>query len=242
MEILLSLLNYEYTEKILYCISALAPVILTIITIFITIRSDKRNRELQCLLQNRQMEFQNNLHNRDVVNQTRIIILDIYGSFFKALDFAMMSDGEVEEIFVSEESYTKWFNELNNKHQILLSAYYKAEALFSEDSELVRYLFQCLEAFTHIKNFSYSFIKSGMPLHNLSVAWEKIANKYGIATGDYFSLRKRYLLYETFKLTCRDSSTIQLQKNIHSFIELVKDEKMSRLFRKYIRIRIDEFS
>lgn len=202
---------------------------LTIISICLTASIDKRNRKLQ-----------KEIHNRDVINQTRTIILDIYGSFFKALDFAMMSDGEVEEIFVSEESYTKWFNELNNKHQMLLSAYYKAEALFSEDSELVRYLFQCLEAFTHIKNFSYSFIKSGMPLHNLSVAWEKIANKYGIATGDYFSLRKRYLLYETFKLTCRDSSTIQLQKNIHSFIELVKDEKMSRLFRKYIRI--DEFS
>ena len=48
-----------------------APIILTVITIYLSLRMDKQNKKLQKMLSD-----------RDTINQTRECILNIYNSFY----------------------------------------------------------------------------------------------------------------------------------------------------------------
>ena len=99
-------------------IFAVVPIVLTVITIWLSIRMDKQNQKLQKAIAD-----------RDTINQTRQCILDIYNAYLDAFHLAGQADGNVPEIFVSDQSYYKWAMDVENKNkEIMYQKVRKAKA------------------------------------------------------------------------------------------------------------------
>lgn len=110
-------------------IDIILPIILTTITIVLSIRMDKQNKKLQ-----------KQIHNRDVANQTRQTVLDIFQSYYNAFTVLQQVGDNVASVFVSDQSYYQWGLAVEASSKDVTLALNKAKLLLGDDTELVDYL------------------------------------------------------------------------------------------------------
>jgi hypothetical protein len=93
-------------------VSIIVPIVLTVVSIVLSVRMDKTNEKLQKMLAN-----------RDMMSQTRQCILDIYNAYFNGFHILMQANGNIADIFVSDQSYYRWAQDIENARMDVISHY-----------------------------------------------------------------------------------------------------------------------
>lgn len=204
----------------------IVPILLTGITILLSVRMDRQNKELQ-----------KQIHNRDAANQTRELVVDIYQSFFNAVSVLQQAGDNVAEVFVSDQSYYQWGMAVETATKDVSLAYNKAKLLFEEDAELIDYVKKCWIAFSSINDAVNQYVHSAIATQTVNMAWNEFQQKYAIQPGNYFALFQNPILGEEFKKLCDNSYTQDIQRKINVYKELISSDEFDQNFRKYIQIR-----
>ena len=101
-------------------IGAIAPIILTIITIVLSVQIHRQNKNLQKMI-----------HNRDVINQSRKEILSVYNAFSTSL-LTLQKCGSVEGVFSSEYGTYQWNQEIMDSRIEVINACNTANLLLDD--------------------------------------------------------------------------------------------------------------
>lgn len=202
------------------------PILLTSITIFLSIRMDRRNKELQ-----------KQIHNRDAANQTREVVIDIYQSFFHAFSVVQQAGDNVAGVFVSGQSYYPWGVAVESAFKDVALAYNKTKLLFEEDKAFIGYIRKCWSSFSDINDAVNRYISSGIATQTVGAAWSTFSQKYAIQPGNYFALYQDPVWGEEFKKLCDNSYTQDIQRKINAYKELTGRDAFDEGFRKYVRVQ-----
>ena len=218
-------LQKDIFEITITLVSVLVPIILTIITIFLTKHIDKQNTELQI-----------NLSNRDTHNQTREIFFMIYNAFLDGFYYVSQASGNIPEIFVSDRSFYRWALELENKNKEIAFSYNKAK-LVSKNELLLKNLKDGFNIFSDLTNTVNSYIGSGLAYKICQNAWIQFSKNHpNIQIGSYETLLLNQELAEEFKKYCSNEYTDAIQNKIEKYTMIVGTDDFDEMFRKYTQV------
>lgn len=200
------------------------PIILTVVTIILSVRMDRQNKQLQKMLSN-----------RDTMNQTRQSVLGIYNSYLTALNYATQANGNVAEIFVSDQSYYRWAQDIEAADADIIRSFNQAQ-LMIQDEELSHQIRDARDAFSQLTMAIKSYIYTGIPSQTVANAWAQFSPQYGIQGGNYYALMQNRTLAENFTKLCETSYTRDIQSKIERYIEVVGCDAFDEPFKKYVQI------
>lgn len=206
-------------------IFAVVPIVLTIITIWLSVRMDKQNQKLQ-----------QSIADRDAINQTRQCILDIYNAYLDAFHLAGQADGNIADIFVSEQSYYMWANDVDNKSKEVMYAYNRAKLMLN-DTQLLETLKNGFDAFSALNGSVKGYIFTGVPTRTIQNAWCAFCQTHpNIPFGNYYALLQDSVLADEFRKLCSNTYTDGIQKNIELYMAVVGNDDFDVKFKKYLQI------
>lgn len=206
-------------------IFALVPILLTVISIFLSIRMDKQNKALQKMIAD-----------RDSRNQTRQIILEIYNAFFTGFKIAYQAKDNIEDIFISDQSYYKWATDLETAYNSIAQMYNQAKILI-KDNDFIASLKKAFDTFGTLNLSVNQYIVTGIPSQMINNAWQKFYTEHQIFYGNYYSLIQNRSLYEEFRKLCKTTYTDEIQKNLKNYINIVNTNEFEGQFKNYISIQ-----
>ena len=219
------------------------PIFLTLGSLWLNYRTSKQNEELQ-----------NNLHNRDVKNQTRQIIINIYNSYLDALSVAEMAENNFMIIFISPQFIQSWSGLFSNSCSPVVRAFSQANIILN-DSDMIDYLSKCKEAFVALNNSVNQYTNTPTPFQIIQNAWNTLWQKYPqryqcMNTGSYVGMNYGNSFYqdynllhqnpadlEEFKKLCETDYTKNIQEKLKMFLGLVRDGQFDNYFKKYVQIQ-----
>lgn len=201
------------------------PIILTVVTIILSVRMDRQNKQLQ-----------KTLSNRDMVNQTRQCVLDIYNSYLAGLNLAAQANGNVAEIFVSDQSYYRWAQDIENADTDIMRAFNRTK-LMLEDEVLLTHLAKARDAFSQLTLSIKTYIHTGIPAQTVANAWAQFSVQYNIQGGNYYALMQNRVWGEAFIKLCETSYTRDIQAKIEGYINAVGNDAFDEPFKKYVQIK-----
>ena len=214
-------------------IGIFAPIILTLLSIWLNRKTSRQNEELQ-----------KNLHNRDVKNQTRQTIIYIYNSFLDALNVVELENDKIMVIFVSPQFFQSWSRSVSNSCTSIIRAFSQANIIL-DDSSMIDYLKKCKDAFADLNSSVTQYVNTPVPLQMIQNAFDSMKSKYpqrySVGINDYNFLYQ--ILYqnaadlEDFKKMCESDYTKDIQRKVKVFIDLIVDEKFDNYFKKYVQIQ-----
>lgn len=108
-------------------VGMISTIILTAASIIVNYQTSKQNNDLQ-----------KQIHNRDISNQTRQLMLNIYDSYLFALYVLSKANNNVETIFMSETTYRSWLQELNKACDGIIRSQNQINILVN-DKEMMAY-------------------------------------------------------------------------------------------------------
>ena len=206
-------------------VSIIVPIVLTIVSITLSVRMDKNNEKLQKMLAN-----------RDMLNQTRQCVLGIYDAFFNGFHILTQANGNIAEIFVSDQSYYRWAQDIENATKEITHAYNRTKLLL-DDAKLLKQLCDAQTAFFALEHAVKSYIYTGIPAQTIANAWPRFSNQYSVAPGNYYALFQNRSLGETFSKMCETTYTKDIQEKVTVYLELVSNDQFDELFKKYVQIK-----
>lgn len=206
-------------------VSIIVPIVLTIVSIVLSVRTDRNNKELQKMLAN-----------RDMMNQTRQCVLDIYNAYFDGFHILIQASGNIAEIFVSDQSYYRWAQDIENASKKIMQAYNQAKLLL-DDATLLKQLSVAQAAFFLLEKAVKSYISTGIPSQTIANAWAQFSKQYSIASENYFALLQNRSLAESFCKMCETTYTKDIQQKVTVYIELVSNNQFDESFKKYVQIK-----
>lgn len=224
INVLCSAIETQNIPRWITITSMVAPIALTVLTIILTLLSDYRNRQLQKLL-----------HNRDVVNQSRALILDIYNSFLKAFMIASQASGSLGSIFSSEQSFYQWGTSIEQSRNDLIEYCNRAKLIFG-DPDGIAYLERCRDSWVELDISVHQYIFTGEPVSTIQKAWNNVSAKYGIQRGYYYGLYTNPIIGKEFTELCETAFTGEIQRRLEDYIRLVGTEKFDDHFKKYLQL------
>jgi len=206
-------INGDALTMCLSIIFAVVPIVLTIITIVLSVRMDKQNKKLQKAIAD-----------RDTVNQTRQCILDIYNAYLDAFHLAGQANENVSDIFVSDQSYYTWANDVDNKSKEIMYVYNRAKLMLN-DPKLLETLKNGFDAFSVLNGSVKAYIHTGVPSRTIQNAWNIFYQSHpNIQIGNYYVLAQDSVLADEFRRLCSNSYTDGIQKNIEMYISVVGND------------------
>ena len=201
------------------------PIVLTGISIILSVRMDKNNQKLQKVLAN-----------RDMMNQIRQCVLDIYNSYYAGAHVLGQADGNVAEIFTSDQSYYRWATDLENASKDITNAYNHAKLLV-EDQAFLRQLKEAHEAFSLVNQTVKTYICTGIPAQTVANSWGQFSQQYPVQSGNYYALFQNRSLAEVFIKLCENTYTKDIQSKITAYFALIENEQFDNSFKTYVRIK-----
>ena len=180
-------------------IGLIAPIVLTIVSICLSIRMDKQNKALQKIIAN-----------RDMVNQSRETVLGFYNSYLLARDVLARSSTNIPDIFVSDQSYYNWATDVENACSGVIYSYNKAKLMLN-DPELLSQMKKAFEAFSQLNIKVKTYISTGIPSQIIANAWTQFSQQYTVQPGNYYVLFQNRALGEAFARLCETSFTKEIQ-------------------------------
>ena len=222
-------INGNELTMFLSIIFAVVPIVLTIITIVLSVRMNKQNQKFQKLISD-----------RDAINQTRQCVLDIYNAYLDAFHLTGQASENVVDIFVSDQSYYMWANDVDNKSKAVMYAYNRAKLMLN-DPRLLKILKDGFKAFSSLNGSVKSYIFTGAPTRTIQNAWDVFCQSHpNIQRGDYYALLQDNILAEEFKKLCSNTYTAGIQKNIEMYMVVVGNDDFDEKFKKYLQISTAE--
>lgn len=214
--------NLSFITSIIF---ALVPILLTVISIILSVRMDMQNKTLQKMIAD-----------RDSRNQTRQIILEIYNAYFTGFRITSQAKENIEDIFISDQSYYKWATDLETAFNSIAQMYNQAKLLI-RDNEFIVSLKKAFESFGALNHSVGQYIATGIPSQMINNAWQKICTEHQIFYGNYYFLLQNRSLYEEFRKLCKTTYTDEIQKNLRNYINIVDTNEFDDQFKKYISIQ-----
>lgn len=206
-------------------VGIVVPIVLTVVSIILSVRMDKNNEKMQKMLAN-----------RDMMNQTRQCILNIYNAFYTGAYVLAQADKNVAEVFSADQSYYRWGMEIENASKDVMSAYNQAKLLV-EDEHLLQQLKEAKDAFVLVNQTVGSYICTGIPAQTIMNAWLNFSQQYNVQSGNYYALFQNRSLGEIFIKLCENTYTKDIQEKISAYLELVNNESFDKPFKVYVQIR-----
>ena len=204
---------------------AVVPIVLTIITIVLSVRMDKQNQKLQ-----------KSIADRDTINQTRQCVLDIYNAYLDAFHLTGQASGNIAGIFVSDQSYYMWANDVDSKSKAVMYAYNRAKLMLN-DPQLLESLKNGFDAFSALNGAVKSYIFTGTPTRTIQNAWCAFCQSHpNIQPGNYYALLQDSVMANEFRRLCSNTYTDGIQKNIEMYMAVVGIDDFDGKFKKYLQI------
>lgn len=201
------------------------PCLLTVISIVLSVRMHKDNEELQ-----------KQIHNRDVLNQTRETALNIYDAFIKGRLLLDEAGSNVANVFTTTKSYYAWASKVENFHNEIIVYYNRAALIFSDDEDLIEYLNTCRVAFCEAYNMINEYVNSGVPEKLIKEAFRTILNENVVNDISYIRFLDDPEKIKKFTEVCESSETKKIQELMEKYKELVTGVTIDNLFKKYVKI------
>ena len=222
-------INGNALTMCLSIIFAVVPIALTIITIVLSVRMDKQNQNLQ-----------KSIADRDTVNQTRQCVLDIYNAYLDAFYLTGQADGNIADIFASDQSYYTWANDVDNRSKAVMCAYNRAKLMLN-DPQLLETLKNGFDAFSALNGAVKSYIFTGTPTRTIQNAWCSFCQAHpNIQPGNYYALLQDSVMANEFRKLCSNTYTDGIQKNIETYMAIVGNDDFDEKFKKYLQISKSE--
>ena len=222
-------INGNALTTCLSIIFAVVPIVLTIVTIVLSVRMDKQNQKLQ-----------QSIAERDATNQTRQCILDIYNAYLDAFHLAGQASENIPDIFVSDQSYYTWANDVDNKSKEVMYAYNRAKLMLN-DPQLLETLKNGFDAFSALNGSVKGYIFTGTPTRTIQNAWGAFCQTHpNIQPGNYYVLLQDSVLADEFRKLCSNTYTDGIQKNIEMYMTIVGNDDFDGKFKKYLQISKSE--
>lgn len=206
-------------------LSALGPLILTGISVFIACRQHCQNQKLQ-----------KQIADRDASNLLRQNVLDIYNAYFNGFNVVLQAIGNVADVFATPLSSQQWFAELQKAHETLACSYNQAK-LMLDDPNLLKALELSFRKFNDLYGEVARYYSSGLLIATMSNAWNAISHKYMIGAGDYMTLVQNLAAMEEFWKLCDNRHTQEIRRLMEDFRASMATENFDKYFKKYIQIK-----
>lgn len=186
---------------------------------------------------NRQNEqLQRDIANRDVKNQTREILLNIYNSYFNGFIQLKRADKNIPYIFISEQSFYTWALEAEKNYIEINSAYNRAKLLI-DDIPMVNYLKETTILFSDFYLSIANYIKTGQATNIIENAWNHFTLFYSnVKRRDYMPLYLDQFLGNEFVKFCLNNYTVLIQEKLEKYISKVASNEFDNYFKKYITL------
>lgn len=205
-------------------LTALGPLVLTGISVFIAWIQHKQNQNLQ-----------KQIANRDASNLLRQNVLEIYNAYFNGLRVVSLASGNVADVFSSTQSIQLWAKELQSAYE-QISCHYNQAKLMLDDTQLLDVLKSSFDKFNDFYGCVSRYYQSSLPIETINNAWSGISSRYRINGGDYVTLSQNSLATEEFLKLCENRQTQDIQRSIDVFRQSLQDENFDDYFKKYIRM------
>lgn len=202
---------------------AIAPIILTIVTIALSFQMNRQNKKLQ-----------KEIHNRDVLNQSRKDVLAVFNAFCNSA-LTLQKYGSVESIFASDYGTMKWNEEILASHIEVINACNTANLLF-EDKPLTDCLISLRDQFSAISADVSRYLFSGQHNTTRQEAISHVANQFGVGVDYILSPYASPSIRDRLFKECENSFTKEISGKIEKYSKQIEDEAFRSLFKKYIRI------
>lgn len=204
----------------------LIPIIPAIITLCLSVRMDKQNRQLQ-----------KQIHNRDVRNQTRESVFSIYQAFLDAAIVLQQAGDDIRFVFIRSDAFWKWGLDIENVIKTITFANNKAKLLFPDDKRLTDYTSKCWNAFSDVYKVVNLYVHSTNPLQAIESAWDNMEQEYGISRGNYVAVIQKQEWLEEFERLCSNKHTENIQEKVDAYKELIRSDEFDDCFRPHLQIQ-----
>lgn len=206
-------------------VGMISTIILTAASIIVNYQTSKQNNDLQ-----------KQIHNRDISNQTRQLMLNIYDSYLFALYVLSKANNNVETIFMSETTYRSWLQELNKACDGIIRSQNQINILVN-DKEMMAYLKKCHDSFLELTRLVNSYIANPILPQTNQIAWTEVSQRFSILAGDFYSLNQNPIAIEELKKKNENSYTKSIQNQITNFNQLLANEQFDNHFKKIVQIQ-----
>ena len=218
-------LENDTLDILLSIITGVVPIFLTILSILLSKKMNRQNEQLQ-----------RDIANRDVKNQTREILLNIYNSYFNGFIQLKRADKNIPYIFISEQSFYTWALEAEKNYIEINSAYNRAKLLI-DDIPMVNYLKETTILFSDFYLSIANYIKTGQATNIIENAWNHFTLFYSnVKRRDYMPLYLDQFLGNEFVKFCLNNYTVLIQEKLEKYISKVASNEFDNYFKKYITL------
>ena len=203
-------------------LSALGPLILTAISVFIACRQHRQNQNLQ-----------KQIADRDYKNILRQNLLAIYNDFFNELRVVYQAVGNVAEVFSVPKVLSKWALELQTAYEQMTASYNHAKLMLDDDKlvEVLRHTYDC---FTELYDEFNSYCGSGKVYSVIGNAFNAISAKYGVE--DEIALFLNPAAKEEYLKLCDTDNAKKIHGLMQAYIEAMADDNFDVYFKKYVQL------
>ena len=203
-------------------LSALGPLILTAISVFIACRQHRQNQNLQ-----------KQIADRDYRNILRQNMLAIYSDFFNGLRVVYQAVGNVADVFSTAQSLDNWGKELQAAYEQITASYNRAKIML-EDDDLVAVLKRTYYCFVDLYNECSLYINSAIAIRVIEYASEKISKKYHIESELGIALNPT--VKEEYLSLCNTDQVKKIHGLMQAYIEAMADDNFDVYFKKYVQL------
>lgn len=203
-------------------LSALGPLILTAISVFIACQQHKQNQALQT-----------QIADRDYKNILRQNTLAIYNDFFNGLRVVYQAVGNVAEVFSVPKALSKWALELQTAYEQMTASYNHAK-LMLDDDKLVDVLRHTYDCFVELYDGFNSYCGSGEVYSVIGNAFNTISAKYGVK--DEIALFLNPAAKEEYLKLCYTDIAKKIHDLMQAYIEAMDDDNFDAYFKKYVQL------
>ena len=220
----------------------IVPIIISVAVVIITIINNRRDKDLQRQINEKNTELEKQLSDRDVRIQMHADFLKIYDDFCFAQNAIGMMGGRSYLIFSNFSTVngvclpTVYVNNLNTALNVLCQARNKAKLLFPENEGNLRAAIDNI--YNKYKNVTVKvneYYYSGLAYNSCQIAWSKMPS-IGVLHQDYNLLMNDKKAYDAFLLNCRTSVTNEIDKETKELLKLFEYDAFDKYFEKYLRI------
>ena len=201
-------------------LSALGPLVLTAISVFIACRQHRQNQALQ-----------KQIADRDYKNILRQNLLAIYNDFFNGLRVVDQAFGNVAEVFSVPKVLSKWALELQTAYEQMTASYNHAR-LMLDDDKLVEVLKHTYDCFTELYDEFNSYCGSGEVYSVIGNSFNAISAKYGVE--DEIALFLNPAAKEEYLKLCDTDNAKKIHGLMQAYIEAMADDNFDVYFNHLI--------
>lgn len=205
-------------------LSALGPLILTAISVFIACQQHKQNQALE-----------KQIADRDYKNILRQNALAIYNDFFNGLRVVHQAVGNDAEVFSMPKSLDMWSKELQTAYEQMTASYNHAK-LMLDDDKLIEVLKRTYNCFVELYEEFNSYCNSGEAYSVIGNAFRIVSAKFGVKTE--LELLLKPVVKEKYLDLCYTDEAKKIHELMEAYIEAMKDDKFDKYFKKYVQLEV----